>query len=57
VPRQVFLYLFDFGDEWWHEVTVERTDAPMEAGTYPRVVDGRGKSPPQYPEDDEDEAE
>jgi hypothetical protein len=55
VPEQTFLYLFDFGDDWWHEVKVERTDAPVEAGSYPRIVDRRGESPPQYPEDDEDE--
>ena len=54
-PGQTFLYLFDFGDSWWHEVKVERTDAPVEAGSYPRIVDRRGDSPPQYPEDDEDE--
>ena len=57
VPRQRFQYLFDFGDEWWHEVTVERTDAPVEEGEYPRVLERRGESPPQYPETDEDEDE
>jgi len=53
-PRQVFLYLFDFGDEWLHEITVERTDAPATKGTYPRVVEKHGKSPPQYPDLDEE---
>ncbi len=54
-PRQTFLYLFDFGDEWWHEITVEEIDAPAEKGRYPRVLERRGKSPPQYP-DPEDES-
>ena len=58
-PKQLFFYLFDFGDEWWHEITVESIDAPAEKGKYPRIVDSRGESPPQYPdcEDDEDHDE
>jgi Plasmid pRiA4b ORF-3-like protein len=54
---QRFFYLFDFGDEWWHEVTVQRVDDPVEEGTYPRVLERRGESPPQYPELDEEEDE
>jgi hypothetical protein len=61
MPKQVFYYLFDFGDEWWHQITVEAVDAPVEKGTYPQVLDHRGDSPAQYPdmedEDDEDEEE
>ncbi len=53
-PGQVFLYLFDFGDEWWHEITVEQTDAPAAKGHYPRVVEKHGESPPQYPDMDEE---
>ena len=52
-PKQKFYYLFDFGDEWWHEITVEKTDAPEERGKYPRIVDRKGKSPPQYPDYDD----
>lgn len=51
---QVFLYLFDFGDEWWHEITVEQIDAPAEKGKYPRIVEKHGDSPPQYPDFDEE---
>jgi hypothetical protein len=52
-----FKYLFDFGDCWWHEITVESVDSPIEAGSYPRELQRRGESPPQYPdfEDDDDE--
>jgi Plasmid pRiA4b ORF-3-like protein len=57
VVGQRILYLFDFGDEWWHEVTVERIDAAIEKGSYPRLVDQRGESPPQYSEVDEDDVE
>ena len=53
-PKQVFFYLFDFGDEWWHEITVEQIDAPAEKGKYPRIVEKHGDSPPQYPDFDEE---
>jgi hypothetical protein len=53
-PKQVFLYLFDFGDEWWHEITVEAIDAEPEKGKYPRVLEKHGESPPQYPDLDEE---
>jgi hypothetical protein len=50
---QKFFYLFDFGDEWWHEITVEAVDAPAGKGKYPRILEKKGKSPPQYPDEDE----
>ena len=50
---QTFEYLFDFGDEWWHEVTVESIDPSESGATYPRIVAQRGDSPPQYPEVDD----
>ncbi len=54
-PGQVFLYVFDFGDEWWHEITVEQIEVEPKRGKYPRVVERHGKSPPQYPDmEDED---
>lgn len=54
---QRFDYLFDFGDSWLHEITVEQTDGKVERGRYPRILEKRGESPPQYPEPEEDEAE
>lgn len=51
--RRKFHYLFDFGDEWWHDITVEAGDAPRERGKYPRILEKHGKSPPQYPDYDE----
>jgi len=54
-PKQLFFYLFDFGDNWWHEITVEAIDAPAEKGKYPRVVETHGDSPPQYPDYDEED--
>jgi hypothetical protein len=55
--KQRILYLFDFGDSWWHEITVESVHEPVEEGDYPRVVDQGGKSPPQYPDIEEEEDE
>jgi hypothetical protein len=43
-------YLFDFGDSWWHELTVEQVQQPVEARRrYPFVLEKYGNSPPQYP--------
>ena len=51
---QTFYYLFDFGDEWWHFITVESVSTePDPQQTYPAVIAFRGASPKQYPEDEE----
>lgn len=56
---QVFYYLFDFGDEWWHVITVGRTDVePNPALQYPTIIASHGESPAQYEEyNEEDEGE
>ena len=54
-PGEVFFYIFDFGDEWEHQITVEAVDLPAEKGRrYPRVEKIVGKSPAQYPDEDEE---
>jgi hypothetical protein len=43
-------YLFDFGDSWWHEITllsIKDLNTPNNKG-YPKIVKKVGKSPPQY---------
>ena len=50
--RQRFEYLFDFGDSWWHEVTVE-TIAPVSPNARYGIVERKGVSPAQYEEFDE----
>lgn len=64
LPRRgkKFLYIFDFGDEWRHRITLEEiVRGGVEAGgDYPRIVERHGEAPPQYPdwdEEDEDEDE
>ncbi|MCG8607058.1 plasmid pRiA4b ORF-3 family protein [bacterium] len=43
-------YLFDFGDSWWHEITLlSITDLNIrDSKLYPKIVKKMGKSPPQY---------
>jgi hypothetical protein len=53
-PRQRFLYLFDYGDEWQFEVEYIGEGASEEV-RYPRVIDLRGESPRQYADYDGEE--
>ncbi len=52
-----FQYMFDYGDDWEHGVEVLSVDDREPEGRYPRVVQTRGDSPPQYAEWDDDENE
>ena len=49
-----FGYWFDFGDDWWHQINVEAIDDSIPAGKFPKVTKRVGKSPPQYPEEDDE---
>lgn len=49
--ERAFGYWFDFGDDWFHQVQVERIEQAIPTATYPRVIKRVGKSPPQYPEE------
>jgi hypothetical protein len=56
--KKEFLFLFDYGDEWYFGVKLVRLGPRVEPGVrYPRVVAQAGLAPPQYPniEDEEDE--
>jgi Plasmid pRiA4b ORF-3-like protein/LexA DNA binding domain len=50
-PDRVFGYWFDFGDDWFHQVEVERIQKAIPTVTYPRIIKRVGKSPPQYADD------
>ena len=50
-----FLYLFDFGDEWWHSIGLLDIKNQEPKGKYPRVIESHGEAPPQYPNYNEDE--
>ncbi len=52
---QSMTYLFDFGDWWEFEVTLEQIEAAGEGAEGPAVLDGRGGAPEQYPSWDDEE--
>lgn len=52
---QRIAYLFDFGDEWRVRLTLREIET-ADGGRYPRIVEGVGEAPPQYPPYDEDAA-
>jgi hypothetical protein len=41
-----FLYEYDFGDAWLHEVRIEQC-LPLDAGVYPHCIGGRRQAPPE----------
>lgn len=46
-PGAWFSYLYDFGDNWAHQITVEKIIAPAPGVRYPRCVSGQGACPPE----------
>ena len=54
--KDIFHYLFDFGDDWWHRIRVEKIFDAAGKSQLVKVVKAVGPSPAQYPDyDDEDE--
>ena len=49
-----FGYVFDFGDEWWHQINVLAIEEKTLQGKYPKIIKKVGKSPPQYMDFDEE---
>jgi hypothetical protein len=41
-------YWFDFGDDWWHQINVMAIAPTAPKGTYPKITERVGASPPQY---------
>lgn len=52
--KDKFEYLFDFGDNWLHEVTVEKIVDIFPEHDYPIITKKKGESPPQYAEYEEE---
>ena len=50
-PERVFGYWFDFGDDWFHQIRVEKIERADTTIAYPRITKRKGKSPPQYREE------
>ena len=45
--RKSFKYLYDFGDDWEHTVTVEKLAEADPAARYPRLLAAKGACPPE----------
>ena len=46
-PKEQFEYVYDFGDNWEHQITVEKILQLDSTQTYPLCITGRGKCPPE----------
>jgi hypothetical protein len=44
---ECFAYVYDFGDNWEHRITVESVEDRAPGVTYPRFVDGARRGPPE----------
>ncbi len=45
--RAKFRYVYDMGDDWLHEIKVEKVFAPEPGVTYPRCTGGERAGPPE----------
>lgn len=54
-PGQNIFYLFDYGDEWKHDITVKKVFPLVPGEHYPVILKTKGEIPPQYPELEDDE--
>ena len=46
-PKDRLVYEYDFGDDWTHDVVLERVAEPEPAAKYPQVVAGKRACPPE----------
>ena len=40
-------YWYDFGDDWWHTITIEKTLKPKPTDHFPTCLKGVGACPPE----------
>jgi hypothetical protein len=52
--KDVFHYLFDFGDDWWHRIKVQNINETKSKGKHMKLIKSVGESPSQYPDYDDD---
>ena len=48
--KDVFHYLFDFGDDWWHRIRVQKIGHLQALEKHMKLIKSVGKSPNQYPD-------
>lgn len=46
-PGDTFIYRYDFGDEWTHEILVEEIQEPVPNEIYPKCIAGERACPPE----------
>ncbi|MGB9812177.1 MAG: plasmid pRiA4b ORF-3 family protein [Thermovenabulum sp.] len=46
-PKDKFLYIYDFGDNWEHSILVEKVLEPQEGIRYPLCIAGKRNCPPE----------
>ena len=51
--KDVFHYLFDFGDDWWHRIRVQSIRTGGFTKKLIKVIKSVGRSPGQYPDYDD----
>jgi Plasmid pRiA4b ORF-3-like protein len=39
------VYVYDFGDDWRHDIVLEKITPPLPGVAYPRCTGGRGRAP------------
>lgn len=44
--RQTFIYIYDFGDDWEHKITLEEIDE-KDTSLSPKLIAGKGACPPE----------
>lgn len=47
IGAKTLKYLYDFGDGWEHKITIERLLDPVPGVLYPRLLDAKGRCPPE----------
>ncbi|SHI07219.1 IS1096 element passenger TnpR family protein [Clostridium grantii] len=52
--KQKFLYLFDYGDEWWFTVEVFDIEDSNTRLLIPEIIEFKGEPPEQYPDFDDE---
>jgi hypothetical protein len=52
--NDVFHYLFDFGDDWWHRIKVQKVSETKSKKKHIKIIKSVGESPPQYRDYDDD---
>jgi len=46
-PKEHLLYVYDFGDNWEHDIRVEKVLEPDMKKHYPQCISGQRKAPPE----------